>query len=625
MAVKSIRLKIFFGMVLSTLLLMSAVSLIFYRVSERSVRAQVESESSNIAGLILDMADISYQLNQSAVEQYLKVARSFVEGKAVSDASVSLTFSAVDQTDGSVRNVRLNPVLVDGENVSAGNSVVDRITDLTGATVTIFQPIEGGLLRVSTSVRNREGERATGTYIPESSPVYQSVMKGESYSGRAFVVDDWYISRYDPIADKDGNILLVLYVGLPQSRLEVLREKIASLSIGASGYAFLLDTEGNMLIHPELSGEDVSDDPFYSRLTDLKEGRLPGTDAGGRRTSVTFRYLPKMEWIAGAVSIDREAYASLRLMAYVMIAAFMAVTIIDLVTGLLLGEMVARPIRRVLQRMELIAEGDLSTDAVMVRGADEAAQLASGLSATINSLRQVVTGIQASAEEIAQGSLQLSQSADSLSESSTRQAAGAEEVSSSLEEMASTIESTADNASQAEELARASSGRAGEGGKLVVEAVEAMRSIVERISAIEELARSTNLLALNAAIEAARAGEHGRGFAVVAEEVRKLAERSQKAAEEVNEISARGLDVADRAGSTITALVPEIARASELIREIAAANHEQKNGVQQISEAVQQLDETIQKNASMSEETASTSDQLSAQASRLREAVGYFS
>jgi uncharacterized protein YhaN len=107
-----------------------------------------------------------------------------------------------------------------------------------------------------------------------------------------------------------------------------------------------------------------------------------------------------------------------------------------------------------------------------------------------------------------------------------------------LEEMVSNIKQNADNAQQTDKIATKSAKDAQESGKLVSEAVAAMKEIASKISIIEEIAHQTNPLALNAAIEAARAGEHGKGFAVVAAEVRKLAERSQKAAGEINQLSA---------------------------------------------------------------------------------------
>jgi methyl-accepting chemotaxis protein len=624
MALRSVRWKIFIGIVSSTLILMMLLSGVFLLVSRSAVEELVYNQSENVSSMILDLADLSYRQNQASVERYLDVARYFVADKARIDRTAPIPMTAANQNSGAEKAVQLYPVLIDGENVTTSSSLVDRITELTGATVTIFQPIEGGILRVSTSVRTRDGRRATGTYIPDNSPVYQSVMRGESYTGRAFVVDDWYISRYDPVRNTAGEIIAVLYVGVPQSRLELLSEKISSLTIGQSGWAFLMDSEGTMLVHPRLSGQNVSTDPLFGRLIDQKEGSISYNDPELGAITVVFGYLPTMEWIAGAVSLDSESYAPLTTMAIVTIVALVLVLLIDLLIGLLLGGMIARPLRLVMERMELMAEGDLSTPMGEVRGEDEVARLAASLSSTMETLREVVEGIQLGAQDIAQGSHQLSETAEVLSESSTRQAAGAQEVSSSLEEMTSTIESTADNATEAEKLADTASKSAESGNRLVVQTVEAMKAIVERITSIEELSRSTNLLALNAAIEAARAGEFGRGFAVVAEEVRKLAERSRLAAEEVNSISSKSLSVAEEAGSTISSLVPEIIQSAELIREIAAANREQRSGVEQISQAVLQLDETIQKNASMSEETSATSEELSAQANRLRESVEFF-
>ena len=76
-------------------------------------------------------------------------------------------------------------------------------------TVTIFQ----GDLRISTNVTRTDGTRAVGTRL--SDEVYQKVLiEGGIWADRAFVVNDWYITAYEPIRDPTGRIIGALYVGL---------------------------------------------------------------------------------------------------------------------------------------------------------------------------------------------------------------------------------------------------------------------------------------------------------------------------------------------------------------------------------------------------------------------------
>jgi len=190
--------------------------------------------------------------------------------------------------------------------------------------------------------------------------------------------------------------------------------------------------------------------------------------------------------------------------------------------------------------------------------------------------------------------------------------------------MTANIRQNADNADQTEKIARKSAQDARESGEAVDKTVTAMRRIAEKISIIEEIARQTDLLALNAAVEAARAGDNGKGFAVVASEVRKLAERSQGAAREISELSQSSVDVADRAGKMLAALMPDIQKTAELIQEISVSCNEQNSGADQINGAIQQLDEVIQQNASASEEMASTAEELSSQAEQLQMHMAFF-
>ncbi|OEU66406.1 MAG: chemotaxis protein [Desulfovibrio sp. S3730MH75] len=239
-------------------------------------------------------------------------------------------------------------------------------------------------------------------------------------------------------------------------------------------------------------------------------------------------------------------------------------------------------------------------------------------------LTRVVSDVREGSANVASGSNELSVAAQTLSSGATEQAAAIEEVSSSIEEMAANIQQNSQNALATEDLATKSASDASESGVAVNEAVTAMKNIAEKISIIEEIARQTNLLALNAAIEAARAGEHGKGFAVVAAEVRKLAERSGQAAGEISELSTSTVDVAERAGSMLETLVPNIQKTAELVQEISSASAEQNAGAEQISLAITQLDSIIQQNASASEEMASTSEELAAQSEQLEQTMAFF-
>ena len=270
---------------------------------------------------------------------------------------------------------------------------------------------------------------------------------------------------------------------------------------------------------------------------------------------------------------------------------------------------------------EEIANGNLT---VTLRERSPQDKLMQALSSMVAGLTQTVSDIRAIAGEVSAASQSISTASIQVSKGASAQAAAAEEASSSMEEMVSNIKQNADNAQQTDKIANKSAKDAQESGKSVLEAVAAMKEIANKISIIEEIARQTNLLALNAAIEAARAGEHGKGFAVVAAEVRKLAERSQKAAGEINQLSANTLKVSEKSGEMLDKLVPDIQRTAELVQEITAASKEQDTGAEQINKALQQLEQVIQQNASASEEMASTTEELTGQSDQLVSALSFF-
>ncbi|MBF0370118.1 MAG: HAMP domain-containing protein [Magnetococcales bacterium] len=299
------------------------------------------------------------------------------------------------------------------------------------------------------------------------------------------------------------------------------------------------------------------------------------------------------------------------------------ILMIALLLGVIITRHIIAPLHGCIGNIKEMAEGNLTVQCTTDRQ-DELGQILNSLQQMILSLRRVILEIRTASDNVAAGSTELSQSANTLSNGATEQAASVEETSSAMEEMSSGIEQNTSNAQQTQTISSKASIDAEETGSSVTEAVTSMKEIATKISIIEEIARQTNLLALNAAIEAARAGEHGKGFAVVAAEVRKLAERAQSAAGEITQLASSSVQVAEKAGNNLVALVPDIQKTAELVQEIAAASQEQNSGTGQINQALQQLDRVIQQNAGASEEMAATAEELSGQADKLHDAVGFF-
>jgi two-component system, NtrC family, sensor kinase len=102
-------------------------------------------------------------------------------------------------------------------------------------TVTIFL----GDVRIATNVIQLDSTRAIGTRVSED--VYRTVLvEGERFGDRAFVVNDWYLSAYDPIRDPNGKIIGILYVGLLEQKYVDYKATLTTEYIGIGMVALLL-------------------------------------------------------------------------------------------------------------------------------------------------------------------------------------------------------------------------------------------------------------------------------------------------------------------------------------------------------------------------------------------------
>jgi methyl-accepting chemotaxis protein len=283
-------------------------------------------------------------------------------------------------------------------------------------------------------------------------------------------------------------------------------------------------------------------------------------------------------------------------------------------------------------------DGDLTRRIAMDDKSGELLTLTQGVNTLIETMASVVRRIKESSEEVLIRAEEISSGNANLSQRTDEQASSLEQTAASMEEMSTAVRLTADNASEANELAIAACAQAEKGGAVVGSAITAMRGIndasrkiADIIGVIDEIAFQTNLLALNAAVEAARASEMGRGFAVVASEVRSLAGRSAAAAKEIKALIqdsvvrvGQGSRLVNESGGTLTEIVAAVKKATSIVARIADSSREQSQGIEQVNRAVTQMDEMTQQNAALVEEAAASSQSIVEQIQALNATVARY-
>ncbi|MCU4174149.1 methyl-accepting chemotaxis protein [Carboxylicivirga sp. N1Y90] len=291
----------------------------------------------------------------------------------------------------------------------------------------------------------------------------------------------------------------------------------------------------------------------------------------------------------------------------------------------ILATKITNPIKKSSEIAREIANGNLNVEIEANENrTDEIGELSSALNDMVHNIKRIIKQIIESSNEIDNSSNELSSSSNELSAGASNQAASAEEISSSMEEMVATIQQNNQNAQQTQSIAAKAAEGMKDGYESTKIAGDSMHIIAEKITIIEEIAKQTNILALNAAVEAARAGEQGRGFAVVASEVKKLAERSQKAANEIVDLTQKTVEVSEKSGQQLGDIIPDIEKTSQLVQEITASSYEQQSGAEQVNKAIQELNEVTQQNSESATLFTDSAANLTQLAAKLKEIIAYF-
>ncbi|MDX9929694.1 MAG: Cache 3/Cache 2 fusion domain-containing protein [Bacteroidales bacterium] len=300
-----LKLKLFLPVMIIVITVVVITTLWFVNRSIHSFNDRIISTLELEVQTLKQMFERERILKLEKVQTNLKVARIqfFSKPLVVTDRTMTVE---VENQRSNMRHEAVLPVWKHGGKELFGSvEFVDFMEGIVGGSVTVFQRIDSGFVRVSTNIRKSDGQRAVATYIPNNSPVAETVLEGRSYFGRAVVVDKWYTTGYDPILI-DNEVSGLLYVGDMEKDMSELKRILNNLTIGKSGYPFVFDKYGTLLIHPSREGEQWGDSLFLSNVLNTTDGTLTFLQDGHSKTAAYSYFEPFELYVAASVFNDIE-------------------------------------------------------------------------------------------------------------------------------------------------------------------------------------------------------------------------------------------------------------------------------------------------------------------------------
>jgi len=625
----------------------------------------VNTADKTLESIVINLYSMCVAQNEMISEKVktdLNVARSIVNsyGDVQFNELETVSWSAINQYSKKSTPVELPKMMIGSEwlgknsSFSVSSPVVDTVQSLVDGTCTIFQRMNdaGDMLRVCTNVKKLDGTRAVGTYIPAvnedgtNNPVVSKVLSGETFYGRAYVVNAWYITAYEPIFDSDHKVVGILYSGVKEEAVKSLRNGILSTIVGENGYVSIFETKGKfvgqMLMHAEkIPGSEnlyeYTDIDGNAVFTIIQEKALEAdtktavhydyTRNDGVDMLLSAIYFEEWDWVIFAITEKEDFMGPLVVINKVLLNTVMIVIFIGLiivVVAVLLANRFAstitKPLNGVIDAANRMSEGEIDIDFTNNRK-DEVGDLIHAFGQMVESLKlkvslaesianrdltqklpkisehdvlgkalvkmsenlsSVLSNIQVSSEKVLVSTSQVSSSSNELSDGAVRSAAAIEEITSAVTEIDTELKKSVIRAQEAHVLSDVSSEAVSRGNEEMSSLQDAMKKIGESSKAISGILKLIDDIAFQTNLLALNA-------AVEAARAGQHGKGFAVVAEEVRNLAARSAAAAKQTGELISESSSTVDNGSHIAEKTASALNDISDQIEKNSELVQQI------------------------------------
>jgi methyl-accepting chemotaxis protein len=269
--------------------------------------------------------------------------------------------------------------------------IVDGVRDLVGGAATVFQVYNNTYaVRISTNVKGTDGERAVGTHLTDN--VYEvAVKQGETYYGRRDLFGVNYVTAYEPIRDRNGTVIGVLFVGTEEEQtLDVVKKSIRDTVVGKNGYMYVLDGNGMVLVHPTLDNVNWSDMEYVKEMMEKKEGAIIH-QVNGTTILDAYTYFEPLDWYIVSRAEMSDFDGPINTIRNTILAIVIASIVIGAVIAILFGQSIAGPLQQVVVMIKELRNGHLSAR-LNIRRKDEIGIMATTMDEFADDLQKNVVG-----------------------------------------------------------------------------------------------------------------------------------------------------------------------------------------------------------------------------------------